>query len=334
MTMRPPSSIPELVGNQACRLGVGPFWQPASGLLYWTDAYESALYSYDPAASKAAKVATGEKVLQGVPRADGSVLLLMADGMLKVLEGGVLRPLETRLSWSPGAQLDAVTVDRQGRLLYAARSAAARSANLYRVSAGGTEEVLTGLGRPSGLGFDPGGGFLYCSNAASREIMRFACDSEPARLPAGRQSFRCRSPWASHTVLPLTRKASSGLQSGAEAACCGCLLPVRKTSGRTSPRSSSAGLHSAGKTCGTCMSSLPERMIEKQTGLAQGPCIGCTRGPRAPRHRSSRRRFPTSLRISLPRLPQGEALLHREAVHHLTLRPVAAMMRPLLFRLG
>jgi sugar lactone lactonase YvrE len=189
MRIRPPSSVPEVVADQGCRLGTGPLWQPAAGLLYWTDAQDGSLYCYDSAASKAAKLNVGEKVIQGVPHRNGGVVLFMADGTLKVLEAAGLKALKMRLSWNPGAQLDAVTADRQGRLLYAVRSAAARSANLYRVHADGrTEEVLIDMGRPSGLGLDPSGGILYCSDAASREIVRFTCDRETGAL-TGREAI-------------------------------------------------------------------------------------------------------------------------------------------------
>jgi D-xylono/L-arabinono-1,4-lactonase len=183
MTMRPPSSVPEVVADQACSLATGPFWQPASGLLYWTDGQDGSLYSYGSAASKATKLTVGEKVIQGVPRRGGGVVLFMADGTLKVFDAAGLKAIEMPLSWNPRAQLEAVTADRQGRLLYAVRSQVTRSANLYRAGADGSvEEVLTGLGRASGLGLDPSGAILYCSDAASREIVRFLCDRETGAL--------------------------------------------------------------------------------------------------------------------------------------------------------
>jgi sugar lactone lactonase YvrE len=171
--MRPPSHIPEIVADKACRLAGPPLWHPASGLLYWSDAHDGRLCSYDPAAAKAF-VSAGGKALLCAPRTDGGALLLGMDGGLKALrDPGAAEPIPGPQPWGPALQLDAAALDDRGWLYCAVRPAAAGSrGKLYRLRADGvTEEVPVQVKRISGLGFAPGGS-LYCCDAVSREIVR------------------------------------------------------------------------------------------------------------------------------------------------------------------
>jgi len=181
--MRPASFVPEIVADQACRLGSGPAWHPVSGLLTWTDAQDGSLYSYHAVGAKSSRMLVGEKVHQCFPGEDGSMLLFTADGGLKVSRGADLKTLTKRLPWVPGAHVSAAALDQHGRLYCATRTADGRSGSLYRVRTdGGIEEALDGLGRVTGLGFDQHRSLMYCCIAESREVIRFTCDAVSGEL--------------------------------------------------------------------------------------------------------------------------------------------------------
>jgi sugar lactone lactonase YvrE len=156
-------------------------WQPALGLLFWIDASTGSLFSYNPAVGKAANVPTEDKVSACAACADESILLL--GNKLSFLQNG--KALTVELPWRSGAQLDAVTVDRQGRLVCAVRLTESKSSQLCWIQANGRMgEVLTNVGRVSSLAFDPPGSFLYCCHAGSREVARFEYNSETSRASA------------------------------------------------------------------------------------------------------------------------------------------------------
>jgi len=187
MTVRPPSSIPEIVADRACRLGSGPVWHPASKLLYWIDARAGTLYSFDPAAAKSAQVTLGDKVIQIVPFEDGGLLLFTASGELKVYRPHESPKTISRLPWDPRAHIDAAVSDGRGKVYCAMREAGSRSGSLYRVGADGkAEHVVAGIGCVYGLAFDEDIGSLYCCDAVSREILRLTHHADSGAV-SGRQ---------------------------------------------------------------------------------------------------------------------------------------------------
>jgi sugar lactone lactonase YvrE len=183
--MKPPSSVPEIVADKSCRLAGTPFWGAASGLLYWADAHDGRLWTYEPAAGKSGPLSVEQNALACAPRDDGSAVVVLADGTLRLLRApNILEPIAGRLPWGPEARLDAAAMDGQGRLWCAVGRAAARAGSLCRVNADGeAEEVAVARGPISGLGFD-GSGNLYCCDAVSREVLLF---SSPGDVRADRR---------------------------------------------------------------------------------------------------------------------------------------------------
>ncbi|HUI72408.1 MAG TPA: SMP-30/gluconolactonase/LRE family protein [Spirochaetia bacterium] len=173
--MRAASLVPEIVADHACRLGSGPAWHPGLGILTWIDAHDRSLHSYDPAGAKSSRVPIEEKVSQCLPSDSGRALLVTADGVLKTLHGSDLKTLGVRLPWPADSQLCWVASDHSARLYCATRTKDGTSGSVYQVAAdGGVKEMLRDLGRVTGLGFDHERELLYCCDAESREILRFA----------------------------------------------------------------------------------------------------------------------------------------------------------------
>ncbi len=170
MTPRPPSSVPEIVADHACRQGSGPLWHPGENLLYWMDMHRGSLYSFDPKSARSAPVPVDEKVRHFAVHGEGGLLLFTESGGMKVLKGGSLSDVAWQPAWRPGTQIDAVAVDRQGRVYCAARSAEDRVGSLYRITKDGAiAKAMQGVGSVRSLAFDAGG-LAYCCMTASREV--------------------------------------------------------------------------------------------------------------------------------------------------------------------
>ncbi|HVP19827.1 MAG TPA: SMP-30/gluconolactonase/LRE family protein [Spirochaetia bacterium] len=183
MTLRPPSSIPEVAADQGCRLGCGPLWHPEDNLLYWLDAQSGRLYRYDPRTGRSSLTPIKERILQFVIGDDGSLLLFTGSGAVQSMQGGSVSILAERLDWTAEMLMDAIAVDREGRLYCAARPVGGRSGALYQVGSDGmTAKVQDGIGRACGLGFDSSGDHLYWCDAVGREVSRLVHDRGTGEL--------------------------------------------------------------------------------------------------------------------------------------------------------
>ena len=78
----------QLVANYKCSTGEGPLWHPDEKLLYWVDIPIGCLYSYDPKTDLANKFFQSGQIGGFTIQADGSFLLFMEKGAIKLLKDG------------------------------------------------------------------------------------------------------------------------------------------------------------------------------------------------------------------------------------------------------
>ena len=108
----------ELVVDCKNQHGEGIFWNPADGLVWWTNIEGCALWSFDPATSKSASRQLPERVCCFAPRASGGLIVAYADRVVLFDPGTGNETLVTRFEpENPETRLNDGRTDRQGRLI-------------------------------------------------------------------------------------------------------------------------------------------------------------------------------------------------------------------------
>jgi len=175
---------PELIVDYQCVTGEGPMWHPDERKLYWLDIPPGKLFRYDPATN------TSELVLQTDPiggftvQADGSLLLCMNRGAVKIWRQG--KPLETVIEEIPeerDTRFNDVIADPAGRVFAGTMRTPKRLGNFYRIELDGTAtKLFEGVGVPNGMGFTPDRQQMYFTDTMDRAIYLFDYDQKTSDL--------------------------------------------------------------------------------------------------------------------------------------------------------
>ena len=195
MNVRKPSTTPAIVADYSCLVASSPLWHPGEKRLYWVDAPRGRMFRHTPASGTHEQVYQGGGIGGLAVQADGSLLLAMENGAVKVWrETGILTVTES-LTGAEGARIGGVVADRAGRVVVAAvplGSAASGAAivpagahpgGLYRLDPDATAAKLAeGITSLGGAGFTPDGRGLYCVGHHRRSISVFQYDQEAGAL--------------------------------------------------------------------------------------------------------------------------------------------------------
>ena len=175
---------PEPIADYACHCGEGPLWHPDEQALYWTDIPTGRLFRYDAQSGTHEQVFAGESVGGMTLQADGSLLLFMARGAVKIR-----RPdgsLETVLDEIPDereTRFNDVIADPEGRVFCGTMSTKERKGRLYRLDTDGTLTIVReNVGCSNGMGFTPDLSQMYFTDTPTREIIRFDYDRQTGAL--------------------------------------------------------------------------------------------------------------------------------------------------------
>jgi D-xylono/L-arabinono-1,4-lactonase len=175
MSSRAPSLVPELIADYGCVCGEIPIWHPDEKCLYWADVPTGRLFRYDPAARKHEMVWQGENIGGIALQADGSLLLLMENCIVRSWRNGAATVLVEKAP--PGEEKgrwNDCIADPEGRLYCGTLPTEERKGNLYRLDRDGTyTRMVEGVGCTNGLAFTPDLRGLYYADSATREIFLF-----------------------------------------------------------------------------------------------------------------------------------------------------------------
>jgi len=168
---------PEMVVDIQCETGENPLWHPVEKRLYWTDIPRGHLYCYNPATGEHRRVYEGEPVGGFTIQADGSLLLFMARGAIKVWRGGALMTVIDEIPAERGSRFNDVIADPAGRVFCGTMSSEAHLGRLYLLDTDGTLRlVLKDVQTSNGMGFTPDQKGFYYTDSGKREIYRFKYD--------------------------------------------------------------------------------------------------------------------------------------------------------------
>ena len=169
--------IPELIADYGCVTGEGPLWHADEKRVYWLDIPQGRMLRYDPATGKHEQCYQGEIVGGATLQADGTLLMFMAKGAVKVWRDGFVRTILEEIPDERESRFNDVIADPGGRVFCGTMPAKDRLGRLYRLDPDGTlTKLLEGITCSNGMGFTPDRKQMYYTDSMKREIYLFDYD--------------------------------------------------------------------------------------------------------------------------------------------------------------
>jgi D-xylonolactonase len=167
----------ELIADYQCVTGEGPLWHPGKQRVYWTDIPTGRMFRFDPATGQHEQFYEGEVVGGFTIQADGSLLLFMARGAVKIWRDGQLTTVIAEIPDERESRFNDVIADPAGRVFCGTMSTPERSGRLYRLDTDGTlTKLLEGIGTSNGMGFTLDRKHMYYTDTRKRDIYLFDYD--------------------------------------------------------------------------------------------------------------------------------------------------------------
>lgn len=158
------------------RVGEGPVWDEASGLLHWVDILSGQVHTSDLADGSTTTATVPTWVGAAVPMRGGGFVAATREGFAQVVDG----ELHTVHPFLPdGIRMNDAKCDPAGRFVAGscAEDFARGAGALHRLEPDWSHTVvLEGLTQPNGLGWSPDGGTFYLVDTQELTVHAFAHD--------------------------------------------------------------------------------------------------------------------------------------------------------------
>ncbi len=174
---------PELICDYCCEIGENPLWHPFEKRLYWCDIATGRMFRFDPSSGKHEQFYQGEVIGGFTIQADGSLLLFMAKGAVKIWrEGGVVTVID-HIPDERETRFNDVIADPTGRVFCGMMPTPDRLGRLYRLDPSGEIRlILEGIGCANGLAFSLDRKQLYFTDSRVRTVYRFDYDEQSGEI--------------------------------------------------------------------------------------------------------------------------------------------------------
>ena len=171
----------ELVLDCKNEHGEGIFWNPADGLVWWTDIEGCALWSYDPSTLHAVSHPMEERVCCFAPRAAGGLIVAYADRVVLLDLDAMAETLVARFEPANAeTRLNDGRTDRQGRLIVGGMnegSGAPDSSVLCIDTDLSVKTIIDKVSCANSTCFSPDGSTMFFADTPDREIVAFDYDT-------------------------------------------------------------------------------------------------------------------------------------------------------------
>ena len=175
----------------ASLLGESPLWHPLEKTLYWCDIPGRRLHRYDPANGQHTEWDFEHDLGCCAACDDGTLIVAQRDGLIRLNPADGTRSLLARAPYDTAVErFNDGKTDAQGRFwvgtIYEPRDAA--RASLYRLDAGGLQQVADGITTSNGLAWSPDGRTMYWADTKAHQIT--AWDFDPGTgMPSNRRLY-------------------------------------------------------------------------------------------------------------------------------------------------
>lgn len=174
---------PEVIADYACECGENPLWHAVEKAVYWCDIPAGRIFRFLPKTGNHEQIYHGELVGGFTIQTDGSLLLFMARGSVKLLRGGKLVTVIDEIGSERETRFNDVIADPEGRVFCGTMSTAQRAGRLYRLDPPSKLTLLLeGIGCSNGLGFTPDLKHLYYTDSLARTIYIFDYDQKSGEI--------------------------------------------------------------------------------------------------------------------------------------------------------
>jgi sugar lactone lactonase YvrE len=187
------STEPKIVADTRLACGEGALWHEGEQKLYWLDIPNGSIYRYDPREGSHQRVYAGEVIGGFTIQADGSLLLFMARGAVRIWKQGELSTVIEEIPEEQDARFNDVIADPEGRVFCGTMSTSTprRPRCLYRLERNGSIiRLLEGIGISNGLGFTPDLRQMYYTDSSTGEIYVFDYDRRSGAISNQRVLIR------------------------------------------------------------------------------------------------------------------------------------------------
>lgn len=174
---------PELIADYACECGEGPMWHPLEKRLYWVDITTGRMFRYEPATGYHEQIYRGDTIGGYTIQADGSLLLFMDRGAVKIWREGELTTVIEDIPDERASRFNDVFADPVGRVYCGTMPTADRNGRLYRLDTDGTiTRILDDIACSNGMGLTPDNKHMYYTDSERHTIYLFDYDQASGAL--------------------------------------------------------------------------------------------------------------------------------------------------------
>jgi len=176
-----------IIGENRCRLGESPVWDPELKRLFWTDVLAPAVWSYDPATGRQSAIGAPDVVGSVVLGAPGSLIAGLRRSVSRLdLATGAFSAILTPPGLTESERLNDGKTDRRGRFLAGSlvpTGVHPPPGKLFRFAPGRPPEILVeGVEISNAICFSPTGDRLYFADSLRMAIWTYAYDPETGAL--------------------------------------------------------------------------------------------------------------------------------------------------------
>ena len=176
----------ELVTDCENEHGEGIFWNPADGLVWWTDIEGCALWSFDPATSQSVCHNMPERVCCFAPRATGGLIVAYAYRIILFDPASKTETLVTEFEpENPETRLNDGRTDRQGRLIVGGMNEVSGKPDSSVICIDtdlSVKTVVDHVACANSTCFSPDGRTMFFADTPDREIVAFDYDPRTGSL--------------------------------------------------------------------------------------------------------------------------------------------------------
>jgi len=173
-----PRHQPTAVLRARARLGEGPSWDAAEGVLWWVDVWDYRVHRWDPRTREDRAFDTGEATAFAIPARGGAVVGLRQRVVRLNAATGEVETLAEVAGLDPRERINDGKCDPRGRLWFGTQAKEEGKASIWRLDGGGLRRMGGGLTIANGFAWSPDERTLYLSDSPAKRIHAYPFDAD------------------------------------------------------------------------------------------------------------------------------------------------------------